>query len=287
MALENAASLSDPLALSACPANGAASSPLKVGPNTQLESGIPAAGQSEKSEGAPLCDLAPTLEAGVQRIEAALGDALRAEANLGMLMRGMKHLATSAQAALAANGELMHELDELRSHLKRSHEEEHALRFRMSQLERTLDVVRHETSSERAFIIEQQDLFLVEILTDHERQLSELRQRIRESSQSQLAVQQAEELIAQRDQAREYATRCERERDLAWQELASAAIAPTGDRIQRGPSGAAAIGAISLRSVSVPVVSAAPDVVSAAADTARSSERGATGYTLSGKELGE
>ena len=287
MALENAPSLSDPLALSDSPANGAGSSPLPLGVNTQLESGIPPAGRWQESASAPLCDLAPTLERGVERMAAALGDALRTEANLGLLMRGMTHLATSAQAALAANSELMHELDELRSHLTRSHEQEHALRFRMSQLERTLDVVRHETSSERAFIIEQQDLFLVEILTDHERQSSELRQRIRECSQSQLAVQQAEELIAQRDQAREYATRCERERDLAWQELASAALAATGDRIQRSPSGATAIGAISLRSVSVPVASVAPDAVSAARDTAQSSERGATGYALSSKELGE
>ena len=286
MALENAESLSDPHAL--FDSVEESSSPSRVSQNTPLESAIPPARQREQTKGAPTFDLALMLDGGVQRMEAALGDVGRTEANLALLVRGMKHLATSAQAALDANGELMHELDALRSHLTRSHEEEHALRFRMSQLERILDLVRREASNERAFLIEQQDLFLVEILTDHERQVSELQQRIRESSQSKLEPQKLEELLTQRDQAREYAIRCERERDLAWQELASATTGSAPQRVQRSPSGAAAIGAISLRSVAVPAQSDALEAASnTAPDTVRSSERGATGYALSGEEIGE
>ncbi|MEI9940321.1 MAG: hypothetical protein WDO69_24145 [Pseudomonadota bacterium] len=252
--------------------------------NTQLESGIPPARQREES-GPRVFDLELTLDEGVQRMEAALANAVRTEANLGLLTRGLKHLSASAQAARTANTELMHELDELRNDLTRSHEEEQAMRFRMSQLEQLLDVIRHETSSERAFLIEQQDLFLVEIMTDHDRQVAELRHRLREPSQSKVDAQELEELIAQRDQAREYATRCERERDLAWQELAAASAVPVpvpvaAERIQRSPSGATAIGSINLRSVSVAVSEAAPDTV-------RSSERAPTGYSLSGEDISE
>jgi len=281
MALENAESLSDPFALGDSVEPIPDSSPLRVSANTQHESGIPPARLREGAEDVTFFNLELTLDGGLQRMESTLANVVRTEANLGLLGRGLKHLLTSAEAARAANTELMHELDELRVHLTRSHEEEEAMRFRMSQLEQLLTVIRHETTREREFLIEQQDLFLLEIMTDHERQLSELQDRLRKSSQSPVDAQKLEELIAQRDQAREYATRCERERDLAWQELASAAAAPA-ERIQRSPSAATAIGAINLRSVSVsgPASSAAPDTV-------RSSERPATSYSLSHDEISE
>jgi len=253
------------------------SSSLRVSPNTLFESGIPPAREHASAPGDAPLELALTLEGGVERLEVALSNAVRTEANLGLLLRGLKHLSASAQTARAANDELMHELDELRSHLTRSQEEEHALRFRMSQLEQLLDVVRHETTHERAFMIEQQDLFLVEILTDHERQLGELHQQLRASKQNEIDAQKLEELIAQRDQAREYATRCERERDSAWQELASA-TAPA-ERVQRSPSAATAIGSVNLRTVAVPAASAAPDT--------ERSERPPTSYSVSGKDVSE
>ncbi|HEY3255226.1 MAG TPA: hypothetical protein VGJ91_14805 [Polyangiaceae bacterium] len=288
MALENAESLSDPFAPGASEELVPDSSPLRVSLNTQFESGIPPARVRDEAQGVAAFARELTLESGVQRLESALGSVLRTDANLALLARGIKHLAGSAQAASAANSELLHELDELRAHLVRSHEEEHALRFRMSQLEQLLDVIRHETTLERAFLIEQQDLFLVEIMTDHDRQLGELKRRLRESGQ-RTADQQALELIAQRDQAREYATRCERERDLAWQELAAAVATPKkvpalsaepSEPREPSKSGATAIGSISLKSVSVPASSAGPE-------TERSSERPATGYSLSGEDINE
>jgi hypothetical protein len=283
MALENAESLSEPFP----PGDSAEpipdSSPLRVSSNTQLESGIPPARQHEASKDAQDLALELTLECGEQRIETVLSDVVRTEANLGLLVRGLKHLSTSAQAARAANAELMYELDELRTHLTHSHEEEQAMRFRMSQLEQLLDIIRHETTREREFLIEQQDLFLVEIMTDHDRQLGELRDRLRESSQAQVDARKLEELIAQRDQAREYAARCERERDLARQELAAAVPA---ERPRQSPSAATAIGAISLRSVSVSVSASGP-ASSGAPDTVRTSERPATSYSLSREDISE
>jgi hypothetical protein len=284
MALENPESLSDPFALSDSEGSVPDSSPLRVSNNTQFESGVPPARQRDdarENAGAPVrFDLA--LDSGIERMETALANQVRTEASLGALARGLKHLLSSAQAARLANNELMNELDELRTHLTRSQEEEHAMRFRMSQLEQLLDMIRHETAREHRFLIEQQDLFLIEIMTDHEQQIDELHDRLREANKHKVDAEKLRELIAQRDQAREYATRCERERDLAWQELVEAA-APTPvkpERIQRSPSGAAAIGSISLRTVSVPAETAGPD-------TERSSQRSGTGYSLSGEDVSE
>ena len=175
-------------------------------------------------------------------MEMALAGVTRTEANLGLLIRGLKHLAAGALAARDANTELTNQLDELRSHLMRKNEEEHALRFRMGQLEQLLDVIRHEGAREREFLIEQQDLFLVEILNDHERQVANLQRAItdaapraadaRQSEIDALIVERAE-LIAQRDQARQYATRCESERDAAWAELAESEPTPAPVTIQR------------------------------------------------------
>ncbi len=283
MAFENAETLSDPSALSDSAAPGLASSSLQAGPRTQLEIGSPATGERESDPPAAHVEL--TLDGGVQRMEAALTDAVRTEANLGLLARGLRHLSASAQAARAANVELMHELDELRSHLSRRDEEEHALRFRMNQLEQLLDLIRQETTREREFLIEQQDRFLVEILTDHDRQLGELQDRLREHGPNKLDPRELDELITQRDQAREYALRCERERDLAWQELAAGVATPNAARapvehIQRSPSGATAIGSISLRSMPVPAANAA-------LETEHSSERPPTSYSLSGEDVSE
>lgn len=279
MALEPAESSPDSFAHSHSVEPGADSSPLRVSHDTRLESGVPPAPQYRQSGDRSLTGVDLDLEDGVQRMEAALANAVRTEANLGLLTRGLKHLAASAEAARAANTELMHELDELRSELTRSQGEEHALRFRMLQLEQMLTLIRRETQSERDFLLEEQDRFLSQILTDHERQLEELQQRLRQSPSGQSDDRKIAELVAQRDQAREYATRCERERDLAWEELASG-IAPPTERMQRSPSGAAAIGAIALRSVSVPAAGEKTDAE-------RSSERSATGYSLSGEDVSD
>ena len=280
MALENAESLSDPLQFDAPDEPVPDSSPLRVSRTTQLESGIPPARRREEAEASSVLDRGLTLEDGAERMEAALTNVARTEANLGLLVHGLKHLALGAQAARAANVELMDELDELRAHLTRSHEEEHAVRFRMSQLEQMLDVVRHETARQRAFLIEEQDRFLVEIMTDHDRQIAELRARLRESCQNKADAHQRDELVAQRDQAREYATRCERERDLAWQELAAAAATAGTETLARSKSGSTAIGAVSLRAVSVPASRVVPDLE-------RPSERPATGYSLSREDINE
>jgi hypothetical protein len=288
MPLDNSESLTDPFPLSDTLEQVPDSSPLRVSLNTQLESGIPPARLREDRESLKVRERALSLTGGVDHLDLALVEVARTEANMGLLLRGLKHLENGAIAAREANTELMHELDALRTHLARSHDEEQAMRFRMGQLEQLLDVIRHETTRERAFLIEQQDLFLLEIMNDHERQLSELQRLARAAAARASGSAEMAELIAQRDQAREYATRCERERDLAWHELATGQGAPVSvppATLRRSPappampstetssgfskSGAAAIGSISLRAVQVP----APSL---------SAERPASGYSRPG-----
>jgi hypothetical protein len=233
MALENAESVPEPYSQASELEQAPDSSPLRVSLNTQFESGIPPARLREES----------SLEDHVGRMEMALAGVTRTEANLGLLIRGLKHLAGGVLAAREANTELTHELDALRTHLGARSEQEHALRFRMGQLEQLLDVIRHETSRERQFLIEQQDLFLIDIMSDHDRQIAELHRSIRELSSRATVGRQREldELTAQRDQAREYATRCERERDAAWQELAASETTPARSTLAR-PSSSSAVG---------------------------------------------
>ncbi|HEY4105694.1 MAG TPA: hypothetical protein VGM44_17465 [Polyangiaceae bacterium] len=267
MAQDGAELVKDPFPLADRLDRAPESSSLRVSTNTQLESGIPPARSREER----------SLDASEERLELALAGVSRTEANLGQLLRGLKHLAAGANAAREANLELVCELDELRAHLVHVNEEEAALRHRTTQLEQLLDLARHDANNEREFLIEQQDLFLVEIMSDHDRQIAQLRSNLREAARRRMEAHEREirELAAQRDQAREYATRCERERDLAWQELTSGQTLtsnPKSEERTASKSGSKAIGSISLKAV---------QVGSQIADT----ERQPTGYSLSGDEI--
>jgi hypothetical protein len=258
------------------------SSPLRVSLNTQLESGIPPARSHAEWPATSARDHELTLDDGLFRLESALTGVTRTDAQLTLLTRSMRHLAASANAARDANAELMVELDGLRAHLAQSYEEEQALLFRMSQLEQMLNVVRHETSRERTFLIEQQDLFLLEILADHERQISDLQRLLHEALLRKDNSPELAELTAQRNQAREYATRCERERDAAWHELATgkaevpgSTLAPHSSPVASSRSAASPIAAIDLRAVQVPVPSLSE------------TELAATGYSVTGEDVGK
>src|SRR5690349_911928 len=76
---------------------------LSVSKKTAYESGIPPArerlGRSDETSEA------------LEQLELALVESTRAEANLGLLLRGLKHLASGASAAQQANAQLTKELD--------------------------------------------------------------------------------------------------------------------------------------------------------------------------------
>ena len=279
MALENSESLSDTRPISDTLERVPDSAPVQVNPNPAFESGTPPARVRH--------DL--RVDSGLEYIQSALAIVTRTEANLGLLVRGLKHLASGTLAARAANTELIHELEALRTCLSRSHEQEHALRSRMNQLQQLLDVIRYESARERVFLTEQQDLFLVELLNDHDRQVADLRRQLSARGPHQLtdgtasdaAAREIEELRLQRDQARDYASRCERERDAAWHELATSAEPSAALRqstppeafntLTRMTSGGLAIGSISLRAAALP-----------ASGRAGTEQPAATHYSLSG-----
>jgi hypothetical protein len=124
----------------------------------------------------------PTIAAEADgHMEAALAECTRAEANLGSLLRGLSHLTAGASAAREANVTLLTELDTMRALLGRSNEFELRLRHRVVMLEQALETAEREANVARALLIEQEDLFLVELLTDHERQIATLERRLAEA----------------------------------------------------------------------------------------------------------
>ncbi len=79
---------------------------LRVSPRTALESGIPPA-RDRLTRGSDS-------NAAIEQLELVLVESTRAEANLGLLLRGLKHLSAGASAAQEANAVLMQELEALR-----------------------------------------------------------------------------------------------------------------------------------------------------------------------------
>lgn len=114
-------------------------------------------------------------------IEAALAESARTEANLNLLLRGLEQIVAGASASRESNSMLSRELDSLRDVLARSSAEEMALRQRVRLLEQAVERARRDAALERAFFLEQEDAFLAEILTDHEREVAELRRRLMEA----------------------------------------------------------------------------------------------------------
>ena len=159
MAGVDADSLSDPFPCGDALECAPDSSPLRVSADTQFESGIPPARLRHERSSLAYDPQDLTLGGRVAQIEAALADAARTGANLALLVRGLQHLEGSASAARAANSELVSELDELRVELSRSHDQEYALGFRITQLERLLVLIRQESAKEREFLIDQQDQY--------------------------------------------------------------------------------------------------------------------------------
>jgi hypothetical protein len=121
----------------------------------------------------------PTIAAQADdHIESALAECTRAEANLGSLIRGLSHLTAGANAAREANTTLLNELDTMRELLGRSNEYELSLRLRVQGLEQALEASERDAALSRALLIEQEDLFLAELLSDHQHEVLTLQRRL-------------------------------------------------------------------------------------------------------------
>ncbi len=185
-------------------AGGPDSSHLRISRDTKHESGIPPARE--------------TLTRGSEQLEHTLSEIARTEANLQSLVRGLRHLTAGAAAALESTSGLVSELDAIRELFTHGNSNESKLRVTVAQLSAALERVRAEGQAQLRRRMAEDDLFIAKLIIQHEREIAALEQRLAESTEKR-SDDLVAELTAQRDQARAYALQCERERDLAWQDL--------------------------------------------------------------------
>jgi hypothetical protein len=174
---------------------------LRVGLGTPHESGIPPVRER----------LVRRTEAGaaVEQLELVLVESTRAEANLGLFIRGLKHLAAGASAAQEANAVLVQELEALRHSLDRAYESESVLQQRVTSLENALFAAARERES----WLVQEDAFLAGLLDEHEQKVFELeRKHERQLAELDLAF---DELRLQYEGAKVELQRLTYERDAA------------------------------------------------------------------------
>lgn len=181
--------------------SGPDSGNLRVSLKTAYESGIPPARER-------LARPADS-DAALEQLELVLVESTRAEANLGLLLRGLKHLAAGASAAQEANAVLMQELESLRIRLSKVYESESLLAQRVQSLENALDA----SARERESWLVQEDAFLAELLDEHEQKLFDVeRQHERKLAELDLSF---DELRRMYDAARTDVQRLTYERDHA------------------------------------------------------------------------
>jgi len=177
------------------------SSNLRVSLKTAYESGIPPARDrlARASES----------NAAIDQLELVLVESTRAEANLGLLMRGLKHLSAGAAAAQEANAVLLQELEALRSRMGKVYEGESLLKQRVQSLENVIDA----SVRERESWLVQEDAFLAGLLDEHEQKLFDVeRQHERKLAELDLSF---DELRRERENARIEVMRLTYERDAA------------------------------------------------------------------------
>ncbi|MEO7035518.1 MAG: hypothetical protein ABI548_16445 [Polyangiaceae bacterium] len=102
------------------------------------------------------------------RLQAALAASARAEASLNGLFRSIQNLDSGVGGAKEANESLTQELEALRDMLSLANEQHQAFKQKVALLEQALDRTRKDGERERAFLLEQQDSFIVTLLDDQE-----------------------------------------------------------------------------------------------------------------------
>jgi regulator of replication initiation timing len=237
---------------------------LRVSQKTAFESGIPPA-RERLLRGAES-------EAALEQLELVLVESTRAEANLGLLMRGLKHLAAGAGAAQEANAVLMQELESLRTRMSKAYESETLLQQRVQTLENALDAAARERDS----WLVQEDAFLAGLLDDHEQKIFDI-ERTHERRLGELDLT-LDELRQQRDSARAEVLRLTYERDAAVallnEPVASGDPAPSPPLPASSSTSGVVLGAVKLAK---PALRSKPDA----------STRPLVGYSLSASEVAE
>ncbi len=232
---------------------------LRVSLKTAYESGIPPA----RDRLARSADSYAALD----QLELVLVESTRAEANLGLLIRGLKHLAAGAGAAQEANSILVQELESLRSRMSKVYESESVLKKRVQVLENAIDAATRERESWWV----QEDAFLAGLLDEHEQKLFEIeRAQERKLAEMDLAF---DELRRERENARTDVMRLTYERDAAVA-LLNEPVVSTERTLNPSPSAVSRLGSVKLPK---PILKPKPDIAS----------RPIVGYSLVSDELEE
>ena len=216
---------------------------LRVSLKTAHESGIPPARERLTRDG--------DSSAALEQLELVLVESTRAEANLGLLIRGLRHLTTGAAAAQEANAILMQELDALRSRMGKVYESESLLKQRVQALENVIDA----SVRERESWLVQEDAFLAGLLDEHEQKLFDVeRQHERKLAELDLSF---DELRRERENARVEVMRLTYERDAAVA-LLNEPVASTERTPSPSPTSVGRLGSVKLP----PILKPKPDIAS-------------------------
>lgn len=114
-------------------------------------------------------------------VQSAIEAGTRAEASLSALHRAIHQISSGVSDVREANERLLSELERVRGLLGSSNEQKLALSNELAliveernQARRALEEQRSEAARERAFLIQEQDAFIKELLEDHERVVARL-----------------------------------------------------------------------------------------------------------------
>jgi chromosome segregation ATPase len=124
----------------------------------------------------------PSPAAIAARVEAALAASARIEATLSDLFRTAKFLSASISAVRDANAELERELEVLCTVVEGAGTQRTGLERRIQRLERMVEETSRDAAREREFLVGEHDAFIASLISDHERELETLRQRLSELS---------------------------------------------------------------------------------------------------------
>ncbi|HTU60949.1 MAG TPA: hypothetical protein VMF89_20995 [Polyangiales bacterium] len=117
----------------------------------------------------------PSATAAIHRMEIALAASTRLDSSLSDLLRTAKFLTASLVATQEANRGLTKELETLAALGDVDRSQRAELERRIQQLESDLAQKTEQAAEERRYLLHQQDSFVLELMSDHERQIAEIR----------------------------------------------------------------------------------------------------------------
>lgn len=133
---------------------------------------------SETESASAQSGVRPSPAALAMRIESALRASTKTEATLADLLRTAKFLSASIDAVREANAAVLRELEVLCELVDGEGAERSSLERRIQRLEHLVEETGHDAARDRRFLVEEHDAFIATLVSDHERELRALRERL-------------------------------------------------------------------------------------------------------------